>query len=323
MPAIMPEGYTGQKKDFSKELDRWDEIYRSMRSGAVLTEKVSGVEKIDGEECLVVRLGEAKGVIKPEEMGPRPKRLALMVGLPVSFVVLAVDRDAGVVYLSRERALGDAERAARERIEQETAALREVQEEYQALKRKLRDGGLSAEEARAAAARLRELRKRSREIGPVYTATVRWVDRKGAYVDIGGGVLAYLPAAEIDYGYVDDARKKVAPGDTFDVKVYAVKGKDIWVSLVALRPDPWQDVEKKYVRGGQYAGRVTRRLPEYGVLLVELEPGVEARVPLPPYDEILPGSEVVVLVSRVDAEKRRIRGAISRLQKKAAAPPVA
>ncbi|MGB9886496.1 MAG: S1 RNA-binding domain-containing protein [Moorellales bacterium] len=315
MPAILPEGYTGQKKDFREELDRWDEIYRAMHSGAVLTEKVAGVEKFDGKECLVVRLGAVKGVIGPEDLGPHPRRLALMVGLPVSFVVKSVDREAGVAVLSRAEALGDQERAMRERVEQETAVLREIQEEYRTLREKLRAGELGAEQAREAAARLRELRARAREVGPVYTAVVRWVERRGAYVDIGGGVLAYLPAGEIDYGYVDDARRKLSPGDTFDVKVYAVKGKDIWVSLAALRPDPWEGAEKRYSEGGLYAGRVTRRIPERGLLLVELEPGVEAAVPLPPFDEVLPGSQVVVLVSHVDAAKKRIRGAIARVQK--------
>jgi ribosomal protein S1 len=317
MPAIMPEGFSGHKREFVE--DRWDDIYRAMRAGTVLTEKVSGVEKVEGREHLVVRLGNVKGLIGPEDLGPHPRRLAVMVGLPVSFKVKAVDRENGLVYLSRTEAIEADLAAAREALERDAAVLAEIQEEYIELRRRLKEG-TGDEEARRIAARLGELRRRAREAGPVRTATVRWVERWGGYVDIGGGLLARLPAREIGHGFVDDARTRLSPGDAFDVKIIAVTERAIVASLAAMLPDPWEGAEKRYRTGGLYGGRVTRKLAERGVLLVELEPGIEASVPLPPFDEVPPGAEVVVLVSRVDPEKKRIRGVVARVQK---LPPVA
>lgn len=242
-----------------------------------------------------------------------------MVGLPVSFKVKAVDRENGLAYLSRLEAIEPELAAARKALEEDAAVLSEIQREYAELRRRLKEG-TGDEEARRIAARLAELRRRAREAGPVRTATVRWVERWGAYVDIGGGLLARLPAREIGHGFVDDARTRFSPGDAFDVKVIVVTEKTIVVSLAAVLPDPWEGAEKRYRTGGLYGGRVTRKLAERGLLLVELEPGIEASVPLPAFDEVPPGAEVVVLVSRVDAEKKRIRGVVARVQK---LPPVA
>lgn len=307
MPAILPEGFTGGKRDFLAERDRWGELERAARERAVLTEKVAGVEKANGMEYLVVRLGAVKGVIMPEDLGPCPRRLAVMVGQPVSFVVKSLDREANVAYLSRSEVIGPAEEESRRALEEEAQALLELEAEFERTRSLLKETGDSSLKAR-----LKELRQRMREVGPVRTAVVRWVDRMGAWLDVGGGLLAYLPAREIDWGRVEDARDKLSPGDAFDVKVVWLDGSLVRASLAAALPDPWDGVKERYRPGGLYGGRVVHRFPD--ALAVELEPGVEARVPAPPYDDVPPGAEVVVLVTHVRPEGRRIWGALARVQ---------
>lgn len=180
----------------------------------------------------------------------------------------------------------------------------------------VRLGDLSPE----ARAEVRRLRDKAREVGPVVTATVREVYRTGANVDIGG-VKAFLPAEEMSWGRVEDARQCtwVQPGVSFDVRVTQVDfdrlcGQEddrapVRVSLKALLPDPWERAGEKYERRGVYAG-IVRRVTRRGDIAVELEPGVEAVCGRLPLQRLAPGTPVKVFLKKVDPKEKYISGVI-------------
>ncbi len=299
----MSEGYTGEK---AVSEDPWENIYQSMEKGEILQGKVRGVSP-DGKD-LYVDIGPITGVIPNEEIGePQPKRLSVFVDGVVAFKIMRVDRPNKVAYLSRKEAITEMSRTTMRELKHDSEKLLEVLEQMDALKSK-EEGAEIPEEDRA---KLRELAAQARKIGPVRTGTVRAVMKDGAFLDIGG-VPVYLPAHEITWGRVEDARELLRPGESFDVRIIRIDFETQWMraSLRALMPDPWENAAERYLKGGIYAGEV-RRLTKNGNLIVELEPGVVAICQRLPLNNPSIGSTVRVKIGLVDKDKRYIRGFIA------------
>lgn len=299
------EGYAGEKTAFV--YDPWDDLYDAMQLKEIRQGKVSGVENND----VVIFIGNVKGIIPEDEIGePRPKRLTALVGQEIAFKVVRCDRANNVAYLSRKAALEEMSAATWQELKRDCAPILEIQDKIRAIT--ARDGELFAKELSPEDRRaIGELNARAREVGPKRTATVRTVFREGAYVDIGG-VSAFLPAHEVSWGRVDDARDVLKPGMSFDVRVIRVNfdSGEVRVSLKALLPDPWETVEKRYARGGTYSGTFLR-VTNNNNPVVELEPGVTAVCNRLPLQRLKKGDRVRVKVSFVDPGRRYIRGFIS------------
>ncbi|WP_051318337.1 S1 RNA-binding domain-containing protein [Cohnella thermotolerans] len=145
----------------------------------------------------------------------------------------------------------------------------------------------------------------------VITAVVRRVERKALTVDIGG-IQLELPVQEFTHGWIEDLREAVHPGDHFKVKVVELdkENKKVSVSKKAVDPCPWPDCTKRYVKGGEYVGKVSG-VAEYGIF-VNLEPGVDALVPHMRFDRLRRGNRVLIRIHEMDVKKQRIHGRIVR-----------
>ncbi len=317
---IIAEGYTGEKTEFIH--DPWSDLYEALRQKTILQGRiVSFVQSQNGPTFQVDLGSDVRGVIFFEEMEVEQASLeypASYVGSIVAFTVKHCDRRNNTVYLSRKEAL---ERMKERTWEDLKKDAKEVMDLYPTIKAVLEalDTARKAHDEnkiRAAWQELNKLDNQGKKLGPVRTCVVRWVTERGAHVDIGG-VHAFLPNYELSYSRDVDARDIVQPEDAFDVKVYRVDPNTGWVqvSLKALLPDPWENVETKYVEGGLYIGKIVRET--YRGFLVEVEPGIRcfvkaSRLAAPPL-----GSDVVVRINTVDAENRRIAGSIVRIRRRA------
>ncbi|QZT35504.1 S1 RNA-binding domain-containing protein [Caldalkalibacillus thermarum TA2.A1] len=147
--------------------------------------------------------------------------------------------------------------------------------------------------------------------GQVVIAVVRNVMEKILVVDIGG-ISVRIPASEIDYAWIDDLRDEFKIGDHLKVRVMEVdkENQKVTLSAKALKPNPYPDCTKRYVKGGEYAGKVTG-VEDYGVF-VNLEPGVDALVPHMRFERLRKGDRVILRVYDVNAKKERIYGKIVR-----------
>jgi len=87
----------------------WPAVYRALSHGHLAYGLARGLESVNGEPCLVVELpGPIRGIVPAGQAGLWPgQSLAELVGLSIPYRVTAVDRDAGVVILSRRQALED------------------------------------------------------------------------------------------------------------------------------------------------------------------------------------------------------------------------
>jgi len=297
---VKPEGFLGQKDSLIPE--NWDEMYAALREGRLLQGKVTGTEKQeDGEEVLIVNHGLHRCVIKDQDIGPRPKKLEALVGSDVAFKVKAVDRGKNRVYLDRASALEEMASETWDGLTAIEETLKPTMDEIRQINKELDEAREAGNDEKAAELRVRRDNafQRVREEGPTVTCTVRWVVDSAAYVDIGG-IIAQLPNPEIRHGYVENARDHIEPGRSFDVKIIWVDRKNgtVKVSLKALMPDPWESIRDRYKEEGLYFGRIVN-FDRRARAVVELEPGVIVISDLPSFTKPSVGNEVTVRIKTI------------------------
>lgn len=149
------------------------------------------------------------------------------------------------------------------------------------------------------------------EVGGRVTGTVVGLVEYGAHVDLGG-VRALLHRSEMAWSRVNRPGDVVAVGDVIETVVVEVNKskRRIGLSLRALQPDPYADLEVGAVRTA-----VVTRVVEYGVFARIDDTDVVGLVhmseltDLPGYrpDELVtPGEAVHVKILSLDRDKRRV-----------------
>ncbi len=150
--------------------------------------------------------------------------------------------------------------------------------------------------------------------GAVLPGTVASLADFGAFVDLGG-LQGLVPVSEISHSRVGRPADRLHVGEAVTVKVLKIddaKGK-ISLSMKALESDPWLGVAAQLRERQIVRGRVAR-MTDFGVF-VELLPGVDGllhltEIPRSRHGEMKEaaqtGAELVVLVTSLDLDKRRV-----------------
>ena len=168
----------------------------------------------------------------------------------------------------------------------------------------------------AAVMEAREGALKAVKVGNTFSGSVTGVLSFGAFVAVpvvSGKetitVEGLVHISEISWEKVEDIHKYLKVGDKVEVKVLGVEegtGK-LNLSMKQLQADPWSRVAQKYGAGTTVKGTVSRSAP-FGVF-VNFEPGVDGLIHvsrLASFGELVPGSEIEVLVENVDPEHRRM-----------------
>ena len=152
--------------------------------------------------------------------------------------------------------------------------------------------------------------------GQVRKGIVRRLADFGAFVDLGGGVDGLLHISDISFGRIGHPSELLKVGDEVEIQVLKIDlVKDrISLGLKQLKTDPWDLVEANYRVGDVVSSRVVK-LMDFGAF-VELEPGVEALLPLSEIswtrrlrharEALAEGDSVRVSILKVEREKRRM-----------------
>jgi small subunit ribosomal protein S1 len=142
----------------------------------------------------------------------------------------------------------------------------------------------------------------------------RFVDF-GAFVDLGG-FEALLHNNDLTWRKVYKKKKIIQIGDEREFVILSIKREDkkISLGLKQLSVDPWAEIEKAYPEGQKVEGIVTT-IANFGVF-VEIGDGIEGLVipsecgwskrPASPKDSIKKGDKVVVVVTGIDKENRKL-----------------
>ncbi len=72
--------------------------------------------------------------------------------------------------------------------------------------------------------------------------------------------------SELDWQLIEDPADIVKVGDKVKAKIISISDDKVSLSLKALKKDPWIDIEKKYKKGDEVSGKVTKFNP-YGAFI--------------------------------------------------------
>lgn len=151
--------------------------------------------------------------------------------------------------------------------------------------------------------------------GQVVTGNVKNITDYGVFIDLGG-IDGLLHVTDISWGRVGHPSEYFKVGDEVKVVVLRVDRDKERISLGYRQrfEDPWSHVEVRYPVGKRLSGKVSN-VVDYGAF-VELEEGVEGLIHVSemswtkkvknPKSLLQAGTEVEVVVTEVDVEKRRI-----------------
>lgn len=104
----------------------------------------------------------------------------------------------------------------------------------------------------------------------------------GIFIKIEPGLEALAHISELDWGLVKDPSALFKIGEKIKAKIIQISDGKIFLSIKALKPDPWRDLDKKYKEGDVIQG-VVNKIEKYGSLIT-IDPGVTGLVPLDEFE---------------------------------------
>jgi small subunit ribosomal protein S1 len=139
----------------------------------------------------------------------------------------------------------------------------------------------------------------------------------GAFVELEAGVEGLIHVSEMSWTrHIKNASEIYSIGDEIKAGVLAIDTNDRKISLGVkqLEPDPWDEIEEKFMVGSLQKGKVIN-ITQFGVF-VELEEGIEGlihvsdlswtKVVRHPKETIQKDENVEVRILEISREKRRI-----------------
>jgi small subunit ribosomal protein S1 len=175
--------------------------------------------------------------------------------------------------------------------------------------------------ARAAEKERRVRRLQELEEGSVVTGTVVNLTDFGAFVALDG-VDGLVHKSELSWDNVEDPSTIVSVGDKIDVKVkdVDVERERISLSLRALQPSPWDDIDEEYNEGDLVEGTVSN-VVNFGAF-VTLPEGIEGLIhssemeiigPGTPQDVVQVGDDVLVRIVSIEPDRHRMALSMKRV----------
>lgn len=113
-------------------------------------------------------------------------------------------------------------------------------------------------------------------LGDVVDGEVTGAVDFGIFVKLEEGLEGLVHISELDWALVENPRDLYRPGDKVKAKITEIKDGKVSLSIKALKPNPWQDAEKKYKSGDRVEG-VVIKYNKHGAL-VSIEEGVAGLV---------------------------------------------
>jgi len=161
----------------------------------------------------------------------------------------------------------------------------------------------------------RERIEKEFKVGDIVEAEVKNITNSAVFVDING-IDGTVPIQELSTRRIKHPSEVVSIGDRMKFKVIGIdiENLKLILSLKALLPSIWEEIEKKYPLGERVRGKV-KKILDYGIL-VELEPEIIGFVHLSemswkksvrhPSEIVKEGMYVDAIVLDIDKEKGKI-----------------
>ena len=147
----------------------------------------------------------------------------------------------------------------------------------------------------------------------------------GAFIEIKPGIEGLIHVSEMSWTkHIKNPSELYSLGDTIDAKVLAIDVDERKISLGSkqLQPDPWDEIEEKYIPGNLVKGKVIN-LTQFGAF-IELEEGIDGLIHVSdlswtkivrhPKEILGKNEEIEVRILEVSRESRRISLGIKQIE---------
>ena len=147
----------------------------------------------------------------------------------------------------------------------------------------------------------------------------------GAFIEIKPGIEGLIHVSEMSWTkHIKNPSELYSLGDTIDAKVLSIDADERKISLGAkqLQPDPWDEIEEKYIPGNLVKGKVIN-LTQFGAF-IELEEGIDGLIHVSdlswtkivrhPKEILGKNEEIEVRILEVSRESRRISLGIKQIE---------
>lgn len=98
----------------------------------------------------------------------------------------------------------------------------------------------------------------------------------GAFLLFGKGLEGLIHISEFDWAIVQDPSEIVKVGQKIRAKIIEISDNKVFLSLKALKRDPWKNIEEKYKKGDKVSGKVTKFNP-FGAF-VRISPKIQGLI---------------------------------------------
>jgi len=80
----------------------------------------------------------------------------------------------------------------------------------------------------------------------------------GAFLKFGENLEGLIHISELDWAIIENPSEIVKVGEKVKAKIIEISGDKVFLSLKALKKDPWQEIDKKYKKGDIAKGKVSK-----------------------------------------------------------------
>jgi len=114
------------------------------------------------------------------------------------------------------------------------------------------------------------------KVGDVVEGEISGLVDFGAFIVFGKGLEGLIHISEFDWKIIQDPSEVVKVGQKIRAKIIEISDNKVFLSLKALKKDPWENIEKKYKKGDVVSAKVTKFNP-FGAF-VQITPKIQGLI---------------------------------------------
>lgn len=106
-------------------------------------------------------------------------------------------------------------------------------------------------------------------VGDVVTGKITGIANFGAFISFGDNIEGLIHISELSWQVINDASEVVKEGDVVKAKIVEINNDRVFLSIKALKENPWEKIQSKYSVGDTIEGSVVK-INDFGAF-VELK----------------------------------------------------
>lgn len=261
----------------------WEDIKARKDSGEILTTKIANINK----GGLIVEVNGVQGFLPLSQLAP--EKYPVVEGGDTTKIIQALQKFRG------------------QDIQVKIIDFSEEENRLIVSEKAINDALLKEEVARF-------------KVGDIVEGEISDVTDFGAFVKLNDVLEGLIHISEIDWKLVKSPKDVLSVGQTVKAKIIGIDNSKVALSLKALRPDPWENIDEKYSIGQSVTGKVAK-ITAYGVI-IHLNDEVSALIPMSELGDAKPsetykiGDDVQANILSINAKEHKVLLTIQKINKK-------